>query len=307
VPYGLLIATFSAYKRPRYAMIAGIGVNVVNLGLDALLIYGPGPFPELGAVGNGLATTCATAAGVVFLVFAATRFVPFRAIVTAGPAPAAPFPTSAHKLAWPAVVSTAVDYTGLAVFFVVVGLAGPAALAGGRIGAELHVLVFGALSAFAAATRILTGRAVGAGDPEAARLHWRAGRRTVLVGVLPLTLLFVVAPGPLASVFTSSPETRDAAARAIVVVAVALPLMAWCLASVSLLRALGRTRWDMTANLAAVWLVQLPMAWLLAVPAGLGLTGAFLSLAGYWLVRAALCEVYARRALDHLTFEKELS
>ncbi|MBM2614787.1 MATE family efflux transporter [Actinoplanes sp. LDG1-06] len=306
VPFGLLIATFGAYKRPRYAMIAGLGVNAVNLGLDALLIYGPGPFPEMGAVGNGLSTTVATAAGLVFLIVAAARFEPFREIRRAEPAEAG-FETSVHKLSWPAMVSTAADYGALALFFVVVGLAGTAALAGGRIGAELHVLVFAALTAFAAATRILTGRAVGAGDLEAARRHWRAGRRTILAGVVPLAVLFLAAPNALASVFTSSRETVDAAGSAIVVVAFTLPLMAWCLGSTSLLKALGRTGWDMWANLAAAWLVQLPVAWVLAVPLDLGLEGAFAGLVAYWLARAVASEVLARRAFHKLTQPEEQS
>jgi putative MATE family efflux protein len=299
VPFTLLAATFNAYERPLIATVAAVVVNVVNLGLDALLIFGPGPFPRLGAVGNGLATTLAWAAGIVVLVVLGRRF----AHVLAQPGPEEPpdFETSVPRLSWPAIVSSGVDYVSIAAFFAIVGTLGTAPLAGARVAFELMVLVFAAAASFAAGARILIGRSVGAADAEGSRVFWRTGQRLLLVPATGLALVLVAFPRPVSLVFTSFSSVNDAAAAAIPLVGLSLPLLAWSLGNDGVLRALGLTRLDMWSNLGPVVLVQLPLAWILAHPAHLGVRGAYLGVVGYWLSRALLTEVFARRAMARET------
>jgi multidrug resistance protein, MATE family len=295
VPFVLLTSTFNAHKKTRHAAVAGVLVNVVNLALDWLLIYGVGPLPRLGATGNGLATTLAWLVGLVWLLFAARRWGLARSLEGASPEAPVDFPTSVPKLAWPSIVSSGLDYASMAIFFAIMGGIGQAALAGGRIAFELTVLAFGIGGSFAAASRILIGRALGGSDRADTRSFWRTGQYTLLVPAALAGLLLVVLPRWGALPFTSFPPVLDAAAKAMPLVGVCLPLMAWTLGNVSLIRALGHTKWDMYANLAAAVAVQLPVGWLCADPAGLGLTGAFLGVASYWATRAVFTEFVARR------------
>jgi putative MATE family efflux protein len=298
VPFGLLAATFNAYQRPRYSAAAGIAVNVVNLALDWLLIYGPGPLPRLGATGNGLATTLAWLVGVAWLAFSARGFRLGQLLRGAGPAEPAGFPTSIPRLAWPSIVSSGLDYASMAIFFAIIAGLGEAALAGGRIAFEVQVLVFGIGSAFAAAGRILIGRAAGAERPAESRSLWRTGRYVLLGPGLLIGLLLVVLPAPASRLFSSAPAVVTEAARAMPLIGLCIPLMAWTLGNVSLIRALGRTRLDMYANLASAICVQLPVGWALAEPAGLGIPGAYAGLVAYWAARTVFTEIAARR-LQH--------
>jgi MATE family multidrug resistance protein len=311
VPFTLLTATLNAYKRPRFAMIAGIAVNLVNLVLDWALIYGPGPLPRLGAVGSGLATTISWAAGVGCLALAVRRF-GLRELLRqpgpgsgpagpAGPGGAPGFTTSIPRLAWPAIVSQGLDYTSVAIFFAIIGGVGQSALAGGRIAFQLMVVVYGVLGAFAAGGRILIGRALGARDLAAVRSLRRAVARALLLLALPLGAFLVVAPGAVAALFTSFPLVVAAADRAVRLVGVCVPVMAWTLGGVSTLRACGKTRQDMYANLVAAVGVQLPAGWLLADGAGLGVTGAFIGVLCYWLTRGAAAGWLARTAVSRET------
>lgn len=71
-----------------------LGGNVLNVVLNALLIYGIGPFPELGLLGAGLATlTSRVVMGllIVFIVFRCAEYLPYRRGYLSG------------KLSWPDV------------------------------------------------------------------------------------------------------------------------------------------------------------------------------------------------------------
>jgi MATE family multidrug resistance protein len=297
VPFTLLAAYFNAHKQARHVAAAGLAVNLVNLLLDALLIFGPGPFPRWGAVGNGLATTVAWAVGVAWLAVAARRG-NLRSLLSepsAEPPAPAGFVTSIPRLIWPAMVSSGLDYASMAVFFAILGTIGEAALAGGRIAFEVTVLLFGIGMSFAAASRILIGRALGSGDRSGARANWRTGQRLLLGPGVVLGVLLAVLPRYAAMAFTSYAPVLDSAADVMPIVGLCVPLIAWTLGNVSVIRALGHTRADMNANLAAALAVQLPLGWVLADEAGLGVTGAFLGVLGYWLSRAVLTEIAARR------------
>jgi putative MATE family efflux protein len=297
VPFSLLSATLNAYKRPRYTMVAAIGVNVVNLLLDWLLIYGVGPAPRLGAVGSGLATTASWAVGVVFLLAVAARLGLVESLRRAGPAEPVDFETSVPRLAWPVMLSMALDYTSTAVFFAVVGHLGAAALGGGRIAFQVMIVVYGVLAAFCAGGRILVGRSLGARDFAEARALWRTSQVLLLAFSLPVGALLVFLPDAIGALFTSFPQVQSDASTAIRVVGLCLPLMAWTLGGVSALRALGQTRADMYGNLLAAACVQVPVAWLVAEVFGYGVAGAFVGVVGYWLVRGTASELLARRAM----------
>jgi putative MATE family efflux protein len=297
VPFTLLAATFNAYERPVFATVAALVVNAANLLLDPLLIFGPGPLPRWGAVGNGLATTFSWVLGVAVLVAAARRFELRRLLQRPGTGTPVEFVTSVPKLSWPAIVSSAVDYASLVVFFAIVGSLGSAALGGARIGFELMVLLFATASAFAAGARILIGRSVGSGAIEEARTFWRTGQWLLVAPALVIGVAFVAFAKPIARVFTSFTPVVDDAASAIALVGLCVPLLAWSLGNDGVLRALGRTRQDMYSNLIPVLLIQLPLAWLLAHEAGLGVAGAYLGFLGYWIGRASATEILARRAI----------
>jgi putative MATE family efflux protein len=297
VAFTLVTAVFNAYRKPRYALVAAIAVNVVNLLLDWLLVYGPGPFPRLGAVGNGLATTLSWLVGAGCLLIAARRFGLIRLLRSGGAGKPADFVTSIPRLAWPAVVSSGLDYASVAIFFAIVGGLGTSALAGSRVAFEIILFLFGLGMSFAVAGRILIGRAAGADDIRDVTGSWRASQLVLLAGAAPIAVALAVFPGPAARIFTSFPAVVTAAATAMPLVAVCVPLMAWTLANTAALRALGHTRTEMYANLIAALAVQLPLAWVLIDPSHLGITGAYLAVTAYWATRAVLTELLCRRSV----------
>jgi putative MATE family efflux protein len=298
VPFGLLASTFNAHRRTGFALRAGITVGVLNLVLDLLLIFGFGPLPRWAVAGNGLATTLSVLVGVLYLGIAGWRGgfswlslppAPVRAPVA--------FPTSIPRLAVPAIISTALDYASTLVFFAILGTAGAAELAGGRIGFEILVLAFGLGSSFAVGGRILIGRALGAGQTGRVRELWRLNQRILLAPAALVTLLLIGRPGWVAEAFSSSTAVVAQATKVLPIVGLCTPLIAWSLGNVNQLRALGRVKQEMWSNLIAAVVVQLPLAYVFTMVSHGGARGAYLGVLGYWCSRAVFTEVLAHRAV----------
>ncbi|WP_298182989.1 MATE family efflux transporter [Saccharomonospora sp.] len=297
VAFTAVTATFNAFTHARQPMIAGLIVAGSNIVLDWLLIHGWGPFPRLGATGNGLATSIAWLLGLaVLLTFARQKALWTKLRGNAAENPA-DFETSVVKLSVPAMVSTGVDYASTAVFFGIVGSVGAGSLGGGRIAFHVLVLVYGLGAAFGAATRILIGRAVGAGNTGDIRGTWQAGRVLLLVPAIVVAAALILLRDGIAAVFTGYAQVQAEIANALVVVGLIVPVVAWTLANLAVIRAFGKTKWDMYSNLIAATVVQLPIAWVMSVVLDLGVVGAFVGMAAYWVVRGVLVEVWAGRCV----------
>lgn len=306
VAFTAITATFNAFSLARQPMIAGLVVVAANVGLDYLFIYGPGPFPRLGATGDGLATSVAWLIGlVVLLAFARARRLGERLSRPNESTSPIDFETSVPRLSWPAMVSSGVDYTSTAVFFGILGETGAGALAGGRIAFHVLVLIYGLTAAFGAAARILVGRAVGAGRVDDVRTTWHAGRRILVGAGVAVGAALILLRHAIALIFTGDAGVRDQIAHALVVVGPIIPVLAWTLANLAVVRAFGRTRLDMYGNLIAAAVVQLPIAWALSQRTGLGTVGAFAGMAAYWIVRGSLVARWAKRCVAE--FERESS
>ena len=296
VIFATLAATFNAYKLTRAPMVAGLIILGSNVALDWLLIFGRGPFPQLGAVGNGLATTLSWVIGLIFMLVIAHRQGLRRKLETSHDGPI-DFETSVVKLSWPAMVSMAMDYASTAVFFGIVGGLGAAALSGGRIAFHVMVLIYGLGTAFLAAVRILIGRSAGAGNLGSARAIMRAGRLVLLPPAFTIGITLILGRDVVAAVFTAFPEIRLETRNALLLVGVVVPLIAWNLSNVSVIRAFGRTKLDMYGNLMAAVVIQLPIAWVLGELLGLGVAGAFIGVGSYWIARGAFLEICARMCI----------
>jgi Na+-driven multidrug efflux pump len=123
----------------------------------------------------------------------------------------------------------------------------------------------------------LVGRYIGARILEAAR---RTFRSALLLGAILSTavgLLFVSLPRPLLRIFTDDPQVLE----------MGLPLVWLCagfqffdcaaIVSEGGLRGAGDTRWPFLVQTALNWAFFLPLAYLLAVVLGYGLTGAWIA------------------------------
>jgi MATE family multidrug resistance protein len=254
----------------RPGTIAVLLANLVNAGLNWVLIYGKLGAPALGVLGSGYATAAAQWFMLGALLFFGRES--FRG----------------HWLGWRARLAWAalgrVLGIGLALGFQVglevwaflaaglmIGRLGAVPLAAHAIAMNLSTVSFMVPNALAAASATRVGHLYGAG------LHWaRTARVAVGLAVLFMVLpaaVFLVVPAALAGLYTPD-------ARVIALAATLLPLAGAFqvfdgtqVVSFGVLRGVGDVHLPTTANLVGYWLIGLPVGWALAFRAGWGAPG----------------------------------
>lgn len=248
---------------------------VVNVVLDPLLIFGPGPFPRLGVLGAAIATALAwgAAAATGWIRLGRTVGRPSAARVLQPPRAAVRGLRVGLPLAAEGALFSLI-YVGLTRILAAFGTEPVAALG---IGHKLEVLNYFVCAGMGAATTTLVGQSLGAGRPaRAARAAWRALFLTVLpVGAV--TAALVAFPEAAVSVFIADPGVIAAAVPYILLVGLSQPFMA---AEVVLVGAFAGAQ--RTALPAAVEILltaaRIPLAALL-VAAGAGFVGVWTAIA----------------------------
>jgi putative MATE family efflux protein len=273
----LINAVFRGAGDAAIAMRVLWFANAINITLGPCLIFGLGPFPELGVTGAAVGTTIGRGCGVLFQLYHLTRPGSRIRIRTADVA----FDLS--------VMRTIVRLSGTAMFQNFISTAswiglvriltgfGSAAVAGNTIG--IRIILFALLPSFgvsnAAAT--LVGQNLGAGKPDRAEAAaWKAGLYNTycLAAVGAVFLLF--AP-QLIGIFTSDPEVAPYGVRCLRIVAAGFLFYGYGMVLTAAFNGAGDTWTPTWIFLACLWLWEIPLAWALAYPLGFGPTGVFIA------------------------------
>ncbi len=269
--------------------------NAVNLVLDPCLIFGLGPFPRLGVTGAAVATTTGRSLAVVLqlatLARGTGRITIRREHLVLDPR----IMLALLKLSGAAVVQSLVATASWIGLVRILAAFGSAALAGYTI--AIRIVVFAILPAWgmsnAAAT--LVGQNLGAGRPE------RAERSVVLAGLYNMAFLgsvglaFVLFAGPLVAVFSSDPAVLPVGTLGLRVIAAGFPFFAWGLVLSGALNGAGDTWTPTVINFAVFWLLEIPLAWVLATRALLGPRGVFFAIALGFAAYAGFGAAFFRR------------
>ena len=275
----LINAIFRGAGDAAIAMRSLWVANLCNLILDPLLIFGIGPFPELGLTGAAVATTIGRGIGVAYQFYRLTernnRFAIRRSHLRLDP----PLLGAMLRLSSTGMFQILIGTTSWIGLIRVISTFGSVALAGYTV--TMRIVIFAILPAWgmsnAAATMV--GQALGARKPERAeQAVWRAGLYN-LAFLGSLGLLFVVAAPWLVNAFTPDPEVRHIATLGLRIIAAGFPFYAYGMVLTSSFNGAGDTWTPTWLNLCCFWLWEVPLAWVLSKHFGWGPTGVFLSVA----------------------------
>ena len=291
----LINGIFRGAGDPVLAMRALWLANLVNIVLDPILIFGLGPIPALGLEGAAIATTVGRGLGVAYQVHALTNR---NGRVAVDWRRARLELQTLLRLLRVSGVGILQYLVGTASFLGLIRILAPygdTVLAGYTV--AVRIIIFVLLPAWgvgnAAAT--LVGQNLGAGQPDRAeRAVWFTARlNTLFLGLVGL--LFVVFARPIVELLAADPEVVSVAATCLRIVACSYVFWGFGLVTVVAFNGAGDTTTPTWINFFVYWLVQLPLAWTLAGPLGLGPYGVFVTVAVCQTLMAAVGVLAFRR------------
>jgi Na+-driven multidrug efflux pump len=149
------------------------------------------------------------------------------------------------------------------------------AVAGATI--AMRIMMFTLMPAWgmsnAAAT--LVGQNLGAGAPDRAEAAvWRIGWMNMAF-TLAVSVVFFVAHDAVIALFTTDPTVIAIGGEWLSILAYSYFVYGWWMVSVQAFNGAGDTMTPTWINVVFFWLIQIPLAWWLAVPLGWAHSGVF--------------------------------
>lgn len=271
---GIFRGTGNAAIAMRSLWLAS-GANII---LCPLLIYGWGPFPELGLIGAAIATTTGRALGVLYQCWHLAKGSGEIKLLRRHFRPDAPLIKSLLSVAWPATFQFLIASGSWIVLAMVVATSGGTEASAGYQVAIRNVVFF-ILPAWglsnAAAT--LVGQNLGAGKPLRAEQSVLFTTAYNAVFMALVTLLFLIFAGPIISIFTNQPQVHQTGVQALRIIGSGYIFYGMGMVLIAALNGAGDTKTPTWINFAGFWLFQIPLALILAKVLGWGPTGAFIA------------------------------
>lgn len=289
----------------RTPMIVVAGTVFLNFFLDPLLILGWGPVPEFGVVGAAWATIGSQGlAGLVGLVilFSGSYGIHLR---LRDLVPDGDMVRKILKLGIPSSVEQSTRALGIAVMMLLVASFGTTVIASYGIGSRILSFVIIPAMGLSMATATVVGQNVGARQDDRAAAAAKIGMWAGFWGLtLAGAILWLFAEPITAAFVPGEPEVIRLGTHFMHIMAPAFGFFGVQMVMSGALSGGGNTVAAMALSIMSFWVLRFPVAWVLAVPAGLEQDGIFWSfpisnvLAGALAVAWFLRGTWIRRVVD---------
>jgi len=269
--------------------------NIINLILDPCLIFGIGPFHKFGVTGAALATFTGRSIGVLYQFYRLLRgseririlreqirldfSVLFRLV----------------RVSLTGILQFAIAHTSWIGLVRIVSVFGSAALAGYTI--AIRILIFVILPSWglsnAAAT--LVGQNLGAKQPERAEKSvWRTGLyNMIFLGVVGV--FFITFAEPVIRLFTNDPAVIPLAVSALRIFSYGNIGYAYAMVMLQAFNGAGDTITPTIVNFFAFWMLEIPLAYFLALHTRMQAHGVYWSVVVAEAAMAAISIILFKR------------
>ena len=261
------------------AMKSLLLANGLNIILDPIFIFGFGPIPAFGIDGAAIATTTGRGIGVLYQIFfllngkslikigwenLIVRWKTIREMVLVASGGIGQF--IVESLSWLFLVRVIAEF-------------GTEAIAGYQM--SFRVIVFTLLPSWgmANAAATLVGQNLGAKQPDRAESSvWKTALWNTIFLVF-VAVLFSVFADQILSVFNQSGTVQETAISALRIICFGYIFFAYGMVIGQAFNGAGNTRTPLLINLVVFWLIQIPLAYILAIHYDFGPDGVFFCIA----------------------------
>ena len=270
-------------------------INMTNVGLNYVFIFGKFGFPAMGVRGAALGTAVAFITGsFVYSILLWRRklrlYVSFR-----GFSPDFSVVRKILNVGTPAALEQLVIQMGFLVFTIIITSFGTESIAAHQIGLRVQSFSFMPGLGFSIAATALVGQNLGAKNPKnAEKSGWEACKLAIGLMTVVSAFLFIFARD-VAGIFVNEEPVIEKAVIFIRILAFGQPAIATHFTLGGALRGAGDTKWPLYASTAGVYGFRIPLALFLGVAMGTGVVGAWIAMTAEYFVRSVFVSMRFRR------------
>ncbi len=252
--------------------------NIINLVLDPLLIFGLGPFPKMGVTGAALATFTGRGIGVLYQFYRLMKGTERIRILVRQLRINPQVMFRLMRVSITGILQFAIAHTSWIGLVRIVSLFGSAALAGYTIAIRIVIFVILPSWGLSNAAATLVGQNLGAGRPDRAeKAVWRTGFFNMLF-LGSIGACFIVLAVPIVRLFTHDPAVVPLAASALRIVSYGNIGYAYGMVMLQAFNGAGDTITPTIVNFFGFWVIEIPLAYWLAIPMHLKSSGSFFAI-----------------------------
>ena len=254
--------------------------NILNIVLDPLLIFGIGPFEGLGIKGAAIATTTGRGLAVLFqfyLLFYGKKRVQLswrHLKVDFG------IMRRLIRISLGGIGQNLIATSSWIGLVRIISIFGSVALAGYTI--AIRIVIFALLPSWGLsnAASTLVGQNLGAKQPERAEKSVWAAAWVNMILLAVVGAFMMLFSDSLVRLFIETPDVVSAGSMGLRIVAAGFIAYGLGMVMVNAFNGAGDTMTPTWINVFCFWLFEIPLAWFLAIPAGMNETGVFLAIVG---------------------------
>ena len=263
-------------KTPFYVTLVANGLNIF---LDYVLIFGKLGFPNWGVKGAAIATSISRLVALVVYLF--LLFYKKREFHLSNLFPKFDFDIIKNliKIGFPASLERFMFSFGNLFFGNVVLSIGTEAFAAHRVSINIESLSFNTGFGFTNATQTLVGQSIGNNDEKLAKRYTYTSLKITLfiMGLIGIILFFF--PDLFIRIFTDDIKVIEFARIAVRIISFVQPFFAMVLIFMGSLRGGGNTSSPLWATTLGMYLIRIPLSFILVKIFGLGMFGAWIAMA----------------------------
>ncbi|MBT9158113.1 MAG: putative FMN/FAD exporter YeeO [Firmicutes bacterium] len=279
----------------RTPMVVALFVNIINICANYILIFGRFGFPAMGMYGAAIAAIVAQSVGALLALYVWHRGQALNVRMWRLYRPHGELVQRILKIGIPAAGEMIFWQVATIILMRLIVTFGTAELAAHQLGLTAESLSYMPAVGFGIAATAFVGQSLGAEKPwQAARYVAELVRLCLLLTVLTASLLFFI-PETIMRFLTQDAEVVRLGAIYLSLMAIAqFPQQMGGVLN-GALRGAGDTKIPMYIGGFGLWLVRLPLAFILSVTFGLGITGVWVAMTVDLFVRFGLSSYYYYR------------
>ncbi|GIM29019.1 MATE family efflux transporter [Clostridium polyendosporum] len=292
-----LNAALRGFGNTKTPLLASIIVNIVNLSLDYILIFGKLGFPTLGTMGAAIATTTAQIIGFLFIVFYMYNVSSIKVRLKYIKDLNTSMLKGLFDLSIPSSFQEgAFSISRLLSNFFIVSL-GSIAFAANQITTAIESISFMPGWGFAVAATALVGHKIGEKDYKGAKEYAYV---SIFLATLVMTfcsMLFFLFPRTLISLFINSSEQEviRLGALCLMIAAIEQPFIAISMVVGGALKGNGDTKSPLKVSIFTSWIIRVPLMFVIIYLLKLSVIYVWIITSIQWIIDGILIFIIFRR------------